>query len=344
MREFMRTVSILAALAPLAAAQANIVNAKLDTRAATAGLEREYRAIAEAAAAPAWIGYSVPAIEGDHRECCWNGDSRCGCFLESEHATKVSSGHAEKLEASGRVAVLIRVADRKVSRIRVYSENCELDAGGLAVHWLTDVRPAESVALLATFVTGGDRLSDSAIMAISMHDDQAADRALNEFVTPARPEAIREKTSFWLGAARGKRGYDVLRRLVRDDPSNELRAKAVFALSINKTPEAVDSMIDAAKNDKSAHVRSQALFWLAQKSGEKAAAAITDAILSDPETEVKKQAVFSLSQLPKDRGVPLLIQFARTNRNPEVRKQAMFWLGQSQDARALAFFEEVLKH
>jgi hypothetical protein len=41
--------------------------------------------------------------------------------------------------------------------------------------------------------------------------------------------------------------------------------------------------------------------------------------------------------------VPRLIDVARTNRNPEVRKQAMFWLGQSQDPRALAFFEEVLR-
>jgi hypothetical protein len=41
--------------------------------------------------------------------------------------------------------------------------------------------------------------------------------------------------------------------------------------------------------------------------------------------------------------VPLLIDTARKNRNPAVRKQAMFWLGQSNDARALAFFEEILQ-
>jgi hypothetical protein len=46
--------------------------------------------------------------------------------------------------------------------------------------------------------------------------------------------------------------------------------------------------------------------------------------------------------LPPDEGVPLLIQIARTNRNAAVKKQAMFWLGQSKDARALAFFEEIL--
>ena len=75
----------------------------------------------------------------------------------------------------------------------------------------------------------------------------------------------------------------------------------------------------------------------------KIAGTITDALDNDPDTEVKKRAVFALSQLPKDDGVPKLIDVARKNRNPEVRRQAMFWLGQSNDPRALAFFEDVLR-
>jgi hypothetical protein len=59
---------------------------------------------------------------------------------------------------------------------------------------------------------------------------------------------------------------------------------------------------------------------------------------------VKKKAVFALSQMPKDEGVPKLIEVAEKNKNPEVRKQAMFWLGQSEDPRALAFFERVLRN
>jgi hypothetical protein len=38
-----------------------------------------------------------------------------------------------------------------------------------------------------------------------------------------------------------------------------------------------------------------------------------------------------------------LIQLAKNSRNQEVRKQAMSSLGQSNDERAIAFFEEVLK-
>ena len=49
-----------------------------------------------------------------------------------------------------------------------------------------------------------------------------------------------------------------------------------------------------------------------------------------------------LAELKDGEGVPLLIDLARRHRNPAVREQAFFWLGESEDARALAFFEEVL--
>jgi len=42
--------------------------------------------------------------------------------------------------------------------------------------------------------------------------------------------------------------------------------------------------------------------------------------------------------------VPQLIHVADTNTNLTVRKEAFFWLGQSQDPRALAYLEQVLKN
>ena len=59
---------------------------------------------------------------------------------------------AVKLEGSDRMVVLFRVAERRVDRIRVFSEDCELDAGGRPVTWLDGVRPADSVALLESLV------------------------------------------------------------------------------------------------------------------------------------------------------------------------------------------------
>jgi HEAT repeat protein len=58
---------------------------------------------------------------------------------------------------------------------------------------------------------------------------------------------------------------------------------------------------------------------------------------------VKKKAVFALSQLPKEESVPQLVRVADTNSNFAIRKEALFWLGQTNDPRAIAYIEEVLK-
>jgi hypothetical protein len=341
-----------------AAAPGNIENAKLETRAVTGTLAETFRGIEAQADKPEWTGYSVPEIAGDRTMCCGNysdGDNRCGtCRLEREHDDGNFSSNGKtaatvELEGSRQLLVLIRLEGKQVTRIRVASENCTLDAGGLPFVWLTGVKPAESVAFLTDFVRkasfeghGEHNIGQGALSAIAMHEDASADTALASLVAPDQPEALRKHASFWLGAARGKAGLPLLQKMAKSDPSSEVRSQVAFALYVSHQPEAVTEMIRMAKDDESSHVRGQALFWLAQKAGQKAMAAISGAIENDPDTDVKKKAVFALSQMPKDEGVPKLIEVAKTNHNREVRKQAMFWLGQSNDPRALAFFEQVL--
>lgn len=340
-----------AVLSAAAHAQPQIVNAQLSTRTAASGLDRELRSLMASQSGPAWAGYSVAAVEGDHRMCCSGWSECCGtCRLEGNGSTGVvsTSSSPVNLESDRRILVLYRIEAGAVQKIRTFSSDCQLDAGGLPFYWITAVRPTDSIVWLVSFATKPEEdhghLADSAVAAIAFHGDPEADRALESFVSPAQPESLRGRASFWLGNARGKAGYNLLRRMLQEDPSERVRDKVVFALTQSKEPEALDTLIEAARTDRSSHVRGQALFWLAQKAGKKAEAAITAAIENDPETDIKKRAVFALTQLPKDDGVPLLIQVARTNKNPAVRKQAMFWLGQSKDPRALAFFEEILKH
>ena len=332
-----------------------IENAKLTRRAATHPLAEEVKTWAEAASEAQWLGYAVPAVNGDRVMCCggnWNGNGNCGnCRLEDgDHGNTDSSAKPTvALEGPRKIILLYRAQGKKIGKIRMVSEDCMLDAGGLQVTWLANVNPAESVQLLAGFVNNSnavardeDKLSQSALAAIAMHGDPAADSAMRSFIAPERPESLRKEAAFWLGAARGSSGEQLLEQMAKKDPSPEVRSQVVFALSVSKEARAMDEIIRMAHDDSSAHVRGQALFWLAQKAGAKAEQTIIGAIENDPETEVKKKAVFALSQMPKDEGVPKLIEVAQSNRNPEVRKQAMFWLGQSGDPRALAFFEKIL--
>ena len=342
---------MIAAAGAAASATPSVINSELETRALSGELHDAFQAIADDADDPAWIGYAAPLIPG-YEMCC--GDyrqSHCLCKLERENNTYQHSGDADDkdLLVSRDMFVLFRIEDGEVERIRAYSENCELDAGGVPMYWLTGVSSTESIAFLKTFATSQghsrkerEEIAQQAVSTIAMHHDPAALGVLEEFVEPGQPEKLREHTVFWIGNQGGARGIAILNRLLEEDPSSKVREQTVFALTLPDNPEAIESLIRVARHDRDAEIRSNALFWLANKAGERATEAIQDAIENDPDTDVKEQAVFALSQLPDDQGVPLLIKVASTNHNPEVRKQAIFWLGQSEDDRALEFFEEIL--
>ena len=375
----MKSFRVLAGFAALlltaslaAAQQPNFTNAKVETRAVSGSLDSTISSVASSESSPLWVAYEVPMIpsrDGEHRQmCCWShydgGSSNdCTCELENhsneginmrENGDAGASGGTVKLEGPETMFVLLRIADHRVSKVRAFTQDCRIDAGGLRVIWLGDVKPDESVAMLSKIVTAGDwddrddhdgrREADGALSAIAMHDGPAADKAMESFVTTDRPEKLRTQTSFWLGSARGKAGVAVLMRMAKTDPSTKVREQVTFGLSVSGDPSALEEMIHMAHDDESSRVRGQALFWLAQKAGKRVADEIRGAIDNDPDTEVKKRAVFALSQMPKEQGVPMMIEVAKNNKNREVRKQAMFWLGQSNDPRALAFFEEVLTH
>ena len=358
-------LAVAAAAADGAGQQPRIANATVTAQPAGVPFAASFRALVSASAEVTWIGYGVPVLDGERVMCCVDSDRGygstaagcCGvCRLDNTDGTTISSSKSRtpaplgtiRLEAGPTMIVLFRVAERKVDRIRVFSESCQLDAGGRPVRWLEGVAPADSLALLESLVTSPDpdargRISDGAITAIALHKDTAADASLERLVAPGQPEAVRKKVTFWLGNARGQRGFDLLRRVIREDASLEVRKGAIFGLSQSPVTGTTDALVAIARADAEPRLRGEALFWLAQKAGQKVAATIAERIDQDPDTEVKKKAVFALSQLPKDEGVPLLINVARTNPNREVRKQAMFWLGQSHDSRAVDFFSEVLR-
>jgi hypothetical protein len=357
-------VGALAVVAPAAAQPANIENARVTAQPAAGDFGRQMRSLVAESAAR-WIGWAVPAADGRHQMCCWDsmgswedGDRWCCGRCRLERSGNVSGNRLDdrsdrpvRLEAAPEVIVLIRAESGNVGRVRVFSSECAIDAGGMPIVWIGNVGADASVAWLESLATapraaaggaGEGNVVNSSVAAIAHHGGAAADRALERLLAPAQPRSVRTKAAFWLGNARGRAGYEALRRVVPDDRDEDFRKQGTFALSQSREAEAVSTLIAMAGKDPSPRVRGQALFWLAQRAGQKAAAAIENAILDDPDTEVKTKAVFALTQMPDGEGVPQLIHVARTNRNPEVRKKAVFWLGQSKDPRALSFFEEVL--
>src|SRR6266478_868699 len=145
-------------VAAQAAEAPHVENSKLETRAAGASLDAAFREILNAAEKAVWVGYSVDQVAGNREACCnnnWN-DGNCGtCRLEKENGGTASTAHADgnvKLEGGRQLVVLYRLEAKQVAKIRVASDDCTLDAGGLPFVWLTGVKATDSVALLANYV------------------------------------------------------------------------------------------------------------------------------------------------------------------------------------------------
>jgi hypothetical protein len=299
-----------------------------------------------------WLGYEVPALPGTHLSQCsdWpdasqTEDGCCGEYhLEDERGMHTQSNG----QTAQSVYVLLRFEKGDPVKVRAMPAGCHLNAGGVNFDWITGVKPEESIAFLAGLIRQtpehSRKIEEGALLAISFHRAPEATRALEQMASSSASEHTREQAAFWLGVQRGHDGFVALKSLENKSADDaRFREKLTFDFAQNSDPGAEDELLHMAKFDSESRVRGQALFWIAQKAGKRATGALTDAIQNDPETDVKKKAVFALSQLPKDESIPQLIHVADTNSNLALRKEAFFWLGQSQDPRALAYLEQVLK-
>ena len=179
-----------------------------------------------------------------------------------------------RLEGATHVVVLFRVADRRVERIRTFSPDCQLDAGGRTVHWLEGVAPAESVRLLTALVDAETehkgRVSSAAMAALSAHAEPSAAAAVERLARSHPVARIRGDALFWLAQLAGQRAVGTISDAIEKDPETEVKRRAVFALSQLPRDEGVPLLIDVARRNTNPVVRKQAMFWLGQSKDPRA--------------------------------------------------------------------------
>jgi hypothetical protein len=282
--------------ASAAAQQPRISNGQVVPQPAGA-LAQTFRSVVAAQADVAWVGYSVPARDRNRTSCCWtsadgsthfsgtviSGDTPCcgACGLEPSGAgtrtTAPSAAPAQgpiKLEGSDQLVVMFRIVDRQVERVRTFSEDCALDAGGRSVHWLQAVRPADSIALLGSLIDGEpqrkSRITNAALAAISQHAEPSAVPTIEGLARAHTTAAVRGEALFWLAQMAGEKVAGTITAAIENDPDTEVKRRAVFALSQLPKNEGVPLMIDVARKNKNLAVRKQAMFWLGQSKDPRA--------------------------------------------------------------------------
>jgi HEAT repeat protein len=194
----------------------------------------------------------------------------------------VANNQTVKLEGPTELVVLYRVENRQVGKVRTFSPECELDAGGMPFIWLTGGNAAESVKFLETIAMDNSgaareptRRADAALSAIAMHADPLALDVLVGQAHYAKSPHLRGQALFWLAQRAGQKvAESAINDAIANDPETEVKKKAVFALTQMPSGEGVPLLIQVARTNRNPEVRKQAMFWLGQSKDERALAFI----------------------------------------------------------------------
>jgi hypothetical protein len=273
MRAFIIVMAVLAA-AP-AMGQPRVTNGEVRQAATDGTLTRASLDALAKRSGTAWLAYAVPLLAGDRQIC--DGSFHNG----SVAARGAGQSPVMMLEGPRRLWVLYRLEAGRIDRIRIASEDCTLDAGGLTVHWLDGVTGAQSVAVLATFLEPADsrRIADGALVALAMHTEPAA---LDRLITTARTGATthaRGQALFWLAQRAGEKAIGTISDAIANDPETDVKRRAVFALSQLPKDEGVPRLIEVARTNTNPAVRKQAMFWLGQTKDPRALKFFEDILL-----------------------------------------------------------------
>jgi HEAT repeat protein len=128
----------------------------------------------------------------------------------------------------------------------------------------------------------------------------------------------------------------------RDACSAGLRRKAVFLVSQKRTPETADILMRIARSDPDQEVREQAVFWLSQVPDERAVTMLQEILTTSNNEELQDKALFALSQHRSANAAKFLRDFAlRENASDELRGKAIFWLGQHRSSDNMEFLRSL---
>ena len=264
------------------AAQPRMSEARVTTHAVSGSLDATLRSLVASMSEPAWVAWAAPVADARSTMCCfhdnWNDGANAvgACRLEPGSGTSILTAARDRslpLELADVFFVFLRIENRRVERVRMFSENCALEAGGRQVAWLTGVSPAESIAWLAALASdtaAASRAAKGAMSALAQHGVPEAVPALVRLAREAPESKVRGEALFWLSQRAGARAAAAITGAIENDPETDVKKRAVFALSQLPADEGVPKLIDVARHNRNPAVRKQAMFWLGQSNDPRA--------------------------------------------------------------------------
>jgi hypothetical protein len=261
-----------------AQAQPPLVNARLETRGVQGGLAAEMRSAAARGTAT-WVAYAVPMIQ---RPRTYLSYAPRGC----------------RLEPPTDLLVLARFEAARILELRAQGMDCDLNASGMPVVWLTGVQPDDSVAWLMSLAVPGATqpvlvdtavrsagrpdLARPALGAVALHAAPSAARTLIDLAKNGTTAEIRGRALIHLGQrAADAAAANAIVTAIDADPEQAVRRRAVQALSQLPPDEGIPRLIELARSHRDADVRRQAMRYLGQSRDPRAVEFFSQVLLKD---------------------------------------------------------------
>lgn len=172
---------------------------------------------------PSWVAWKVPAVDAS-RNCCWqsvDGQHWYGCGLEPHDDSDPPARPAQPagpvpLEPSTTMLVMARVAEGRLERVRTFSSDCPLDAGGRTVRLVEGVTPEASVRWLAERLTREDdtRVRRGFVRALGQSDSTETVPALIAIATTDTQKDARREAMRSLGRSKDPRALAFLQEIL----------------------------------------------------------------------------------------------------------------------------------
>ena len=261
----------------------------------------------------------------------------------------------------------------QITRMEVFNLERKREYSGYPVYWLGRANNEESLNYLRALAAAAplDRLSERAVLAIGLHDDQRVGGMLRNFITTSQNQRIRSSATYWLGQVGGEQAF--LAGLVRDEAEDKkIRRQAAHSIgeghdrgalatlqnlyetvkdidvkrsvvsaagSLHEDSQAFTFLLGLSKNDSDFESRRIAVRQLGRFKREEAVDEIMKIYNSDPNLEVKRSALRALVDTKSPRAQPRLLEIARTDTNSELRRSAIRLLAE----RGEAAIDDLLK-
>jgi hypothetical protein len=241
--------------ASVAHAQGRVAGASTETHRVTQSLEREVSALA-GRKTDLWLAYRLPTIPTARQLC---------------------SGSHVALEASTQMTMMGKLEGGELRRLRVFTPECDVDAGSVPLVWLEGVSADDSANWLAGLVRARAsdrdwraRVADPALTALSIQSGDAAVRVLLALASDdARPD-VRSRGLTALAQRAGQQSAAAISNAIDRDPEVDVKRAAVRALSQLPRDEGVPLLIQVARSNRTPEVRREAMLRLGQSNDPRA--------------------------------------------------------------------------